>query len=338
MKSLSQNPKNSWIALGLLLSSLSFAEGVRIKDIANLRGQRTNTLMGFGLVVGLPASGDSPASVTKNRAMANMLNRMGMELKPEEAIAASVAAVAVTAELPVSARNGDKIDVKVSAIGDAKSLAGGTLLATQLKALDGKMYAIATGSIGVLTPPGPTTVANLSAAASVEREFTSNIAPEGIISYSLRQPDHTTASRVADAINARFKGFYAQALNATTINIEVPPLYSDRTTEFIADLEGVRVEVDQKAVVIINSKTGTVVMGADVQIAQVAIAHGDLSIQVGGKDKTPGQTQRVMSINGSTVGELMTSLNALGVKPTDLVAIIQAAHAAGALRAELKVL
>ncbi len=331
----------SFIALMMFATTLS-AQSVRIKDLANIRGNRTNQLIGFGLVVGLPGTGDSAASISKNRAMANLMNRLGMTLTPEEASVASVASVVITGDLPAFARIGDRIDIKVASVGDAKSLVGGTLISSPIKAGDGKVYAVASGNLAVSQAGKASilTTGMVPSGAVVEREFMPEVSNDGVIILSLKQPDYTTSARVADAINASFKGFYASARNPVSIEVNLPPLYTDRATEFIADMEGITVEVDQKATVVLNERSGTVVMGAEVQIAKVAIAHGDLSIQIGGKDakKDLEQPKRVVNIGGATVGELVESLNALGVRPNDLVAIIQSIHAAGALRADLKLM
>lgn len=340
---LSKIIKRIGIAALLLLSSIDAeAQSVRIKDLANVRGNRSNQLIGFGLVVGLAGTGDSAASLVKNRAMANMMTRLGMNAGPEDATSASVASVLVTADIAAFMRNGDKLTVKVSTVGDAKSLAGGTLIMTPLKAGDGQVYAVAQGAVvvGQANGAGPAvlTVATAVDGAVVEREFMPSIAPRGKLILSLRQADYTTSMRVADSINGFFKGFYATAVDPISVEVEVPPLYRGKLTEFVAEMESIRVNVDHKAVVVINERTGTVVMGADVIVGDVSIAHGSLSIRVGGSKgkKENVKNEALVNVKGTTVGELVESLNALGVKPGDLVGILQAIHTAGALRAEIK--
>ncbi len=168
----------------------------------------------------------------------------------------------------------------------------------------------------------------------VEKEFVPNIAPTGRISLSLKKPDFTTASRITDSINRRFKGFFAMAKDVSTIDVVVPPLYQDKIVKFIAEMEVLRVVPDNKARVVLNERTGTVVMGSDVVILPVSIAHGDLSIKIGGKKKKSND-KSLVNMGGSTVGDLIETMNALGVKPPDLVGILQSMHASGALQADL---
>jgi flagellar P-ring protein precursor FlgI len=278
--------------------------------------------------------------------VANMLTRMGMKTAADEVVAGNMAAVMVTAELPPFAKIGDQVDVKVSAIGDAKSLAGGTLILTPLKAGNSEVFAVAQGAVvvGQASGNGPQvlTVARVPQAATVEREFQPVLAAGGHLTLSLKQPDFTTASRLAETINRELKGFFAEAKDVGSIDVAVPPLYAGKLVEFMAILEGMSVEADAKAVVVLNERTGTVVMGAGVVIAPVAIAHGDLTIRVGaGKGQGKGGKgggKTVVALGGATVGELIETMNALGVKPADLIGILQSIHAAGALNAELRTL
>ncbi len=324
-----------------LFSRTAFAQEVRIKDLANIRGFRTNQLVGFGLVIGLNSSGDSAASLATNQAVSNMFTRLGVKTNTGAGGAAtpSVAAVIATADLPAFTRVGDKIDVKISTIGDAKSLAGGTLLLTPLRAGDGQVYVVAQGAVAVGQASGGgaqvLTVARIPSGGMVEREFAPAIAPMGKITLSLKNPDFTTNHRLAESINMHFKGFFAKAIDPVTTEVEVPPLFLDRKIEFIAELEALKVSADQRAVVVLNERTGTIVMGAEVVLSSVAIAHGQLSIQVG-KDQAKDAAGAVAKVGGSTVGELVESLNAFGVKPADLVGILQALHTSGALRADLQ--
>jgi len=339
-----------WLGVGLvaffaILTAIPVkAEESRIKDLTNIRGVRPNQLIGYGLVVGLSGSGDSRKSLTTNKAVASMLTRLGTRTTPEEAVAGSIASVIVTAELPPFSRNGDRIDVRLSTVGDAKSLAGGTLILTPLRAGDSNVYAAAQGAVVVGQASGTgvqvLTVANVPGGAFVEREFIPDFAVADTFVLSLKVPDFTTNSRVADEINKYFRGFFARSLDLASVEVTIPENYLDRTVEFVSEMEHLKVSVDRKAVVIVNERTGTVVMGHDVVIAPVSIAHGNLAIQVGaskGNSKGEGQSPKVVvNLGGTTVGKLIETLNALGVRPPDLVGILQAMHAAGAMQAEMK--
>jgi flagellar P-ring protein precursor FlgI len=322
----------------------ALAEGApaRLKDLAHVRGVRNNFLNGFGLVVGLKSTGDSKKSLATNKAVANMLTRMGMKTTADEVVSGNMAAVMVTADLAAFARIGDLLDVKVSAIGDARSLAGGTLIMTPLRAGDSEIYAVAQGSVVVGQASGNgaqvLTVARAPQSATVEREFMPLIAAKGKLTLTLTHPDFTTSSRIAETINQRLKGFYAVPKDVASVEVAVPPTYQDKLVEFISNLEAMTVEADTKAVVVLNERTGTVVMGSNVVIAPIAIAHGDLSIRIGDKKAKDSKEQNLINLNGATVGDLIETMNALGVKPADLVGILQSIHAAGALKAELKFL
>lgn len=319
------------------------AETARIKDLTTVRGNRSNQLLGMGVVVGLAGTGDSKKAAATNRAVANVMTRLGMRSTPDEVLTQSSAVVAITAELPPFAKIGDRIDVKISVVGDAKSLAGGTLLQTPLKGMDGKIYAMAQGAVVTGQANGSRnqvlTTALVPRSATIEREFPVTLVADEAIELSLRNADFTTNNRVAEAINQRFKGFYAESVDASAVRVTVPSQFKEKIVEFLAEVEQLPVEVNHRAVVVLNERTGTVVMGDDVVIGKVAVTHGELSIQVNGdgKDKA-SSAQSVMPVGGATVGELVTSLNALGLKPGDLVGIIQAIHAAGALQADLKFL
>lgn len=329
--------------LGLVVIALTthaFGAPARLKDIARIRGIRSNFLNGLGLVVGLKGTGDSQKSLVTSQAMANVFRRMGMQVNPENVVAGNMAVVMVSAELPPFARNGDILDAKISAVGDAQSLAGGTLVVSPLQAGNGQIYAVAQGSVvvGQASGAGPQvlTVARVPQGVTVEREFLPNFASDGVITFSLNRPDFTTAIRVADGINTKLRGFYAKAQDISSVRVDVPDAFKAKVTEMISLLEDVKIQSDQKAAVVLNERTGTVVMGQGVVISPVAISHGDLSIKIGDKKNDGGQN--VVPIGGSSVGELMETLNALGVKPHDLVGILQSLHASGALQAELRFL
>jgi flagellar P-ring protein precursor FlgI len=334
----------------MLITAAAFAHGfpvaaetVRIKDLTNVRGVRSNFLNGIGLVVGLKASGDSKKSLATNKAVATMMTRMGLKMAPEDVVAGNIAAVMVTAELPPFARIGDQIDVKISAVGDAKSLAGGSLILTPMRAGNSEVFAVAQGAVvvGQASGNGPQvlTVARVPMGATVEKEFLPTIGLKGKLTLSLNNPDFTTSTRIAESINRKMKEFIAEARDVGSVDVKIPEGWSERLVEFLSEIENIYVEPDHRAVVVLNERTGTVVMGGSVVIAAVAIAHGDLSIRVAdkkGAGKSPGKN--VVNVGGTTIGELIETLNALGVKPADLVGIVQSIHAAGALKADLKFL
>jgi flagellar P-ring protein precursor FlgI len=348
------------------------AQAARIKDIANIRGVRQNQLFGYGLVVGLDGSGDGNKSLFTVQSLASMLEKMGVTIDPDDLKVKNVAAVMITADLPPFARTGSRIDVLVNSIGDAKNLQGGTLLLTPLKGADGKVYAVAQGpvstggfSYGKGTGTGVQknfpTVANIVGGALIEREIANNFNERELLTLALHAPDFTTATRMAQAINAAFGDVLAHAPDAGTIEVKVPDLYRGRSVELVALIENIGVTPDIVSKIIINERTGTVIMGENVRIATIAIAHGNLSIQVNRQDNVSqplpfsrgGQTvvtsDRDMVVqegsnplflveSGVSIGEVVRALNALGVSPRDLIAIFQALKAAGALQAELQII
>jgi flagellar P-ring protein precursor FlgI len=347
------------------------AGAVRIKDIADIKGVRQNQLVGYGLIVGLEGTGDGKKSVFTTRAVANMLEKMGMPVSPDEIKTKNIASVMATAVLPPFARAGSRIDVIVSSIGDAKNLQGGTLVLTPLKGVDGRVYAVAQGSIstGGFAAGGNAasvqknflTVGRIPAGAVIEREIPYDFSRKGSLTLMLRHPDFTTATRVAEAINSRFTGSTAHAADPGTVHVEVADGYAGDIVRFTTIVESLEVRPDVAARVVINERTGTVVMGQDVRISTVAVAHGNLSIQIteGAQVSQPGPfarrgetavvpetdvaveegNNRLMLMNaGATIGEVVRALNALGVTPRDLIAILQAIKAAGALQAQLEII
>jgi flagellar P-ring protein precursor FlgI len=362
------------ICLGILLVAVGSdaAQAARIKDIANIRGVRQNQLFGYGLVVGLDGSGDGNKSLFTVQSLASMLEKMGVTIDPDDVKVKNVAAVMITADLPPFARTGSRIDVLVNSIGDAKNLQGGTLLLTPLKGADGKVYAVAQGpvstggfSYGKGTGTGVQknfpTVANIVGGALIEREIAHNFNERELLTLALHAPDFTTATRMAQAINAAFGNALASAPDAGTIEVKVPDLYRGRSVELVALIENIGVTPDMVSKIIINERTGTVIMGENVRIATIAIAHGNLSIQVNRQDNVSqplpfsrgGQTvvtsDRELVVqegrnplflveSGVSIGEVVRALNALGVSPRDLIAIFQALKAAGALQAELQII
>ncbi len=271
-----------------------------------------------------------------------MLTRLGIKTNSNEVMTGNIAAVIASVDLPAFARSGDKVDIRISAIGDGQSLAGGTLLLTPLKAGDGKTYVIGQGPVVVGQASGSgsqvLTVATVPNGGYVEREFAPQLGIDNILQLTLKNPDFTTNVRVARKINQHLKGFYADSLDPKVVRVMIPPKFLGRFVEFVAELENLAINVDRKAVVVMNERTGTVVMGSNVVVGPVTISHGNLSIQVKDKEGKPTRLDSVVKMDGTTVGSLVETLNQLGVKPADLVGIIQAIHASGALQAELKVL
>ncbi len=346
------------------------AHAVRLKDIVEINGVRKNQLVGYGLVVGLDGTGDGKKALFTLQSMASMLEKMGVTVNSEEIQVKNVAAVMLTASLPPFARRGNRLDVLVSSIGDAKNLQGGTLLLAPLKGLDGRIYAMAQGPVNTggfgaggdsasVTKNFPT-VGRVLSGAIIEREVPNNFKDRSILVFSLHNPDFLTATRVIDAINARFAAPVASATDPGTIEIQVPDKYIGNTVPLLASLSEIEVTPDTKARVVINERTGTVVMGENVRISTLAIAHGNLSIVV--RENTDvsqplplSQGQTVATPNtdiniqesgnklmvvpkGINIGEVVNALNALGVTPRDLIAIFQAIKAAGALQADLEVI
>lgn len=317
----------------------------RVKDLARIEGVRSNQLVGFGIVVGLSGTGDSKSSLSTNKAVAHLLTRLGSLVSPDQVTTKNVAGVIVTADLPPFAQGGDRIPVRVSSVGDASSLAGGSLILTPLQGADGETYAVAQGNISLGSALAGAsgggraadalfkTVA-LSDGGTVEREFPTTFLKNGQVHLSLKHPDFTTASRVATAINMELGEFLATALNSAQVVVNVPPDVfnnpSFQIVDYVAAIEQIAVKPDLRARLVINERTGTVIAGRDVRVLPVAISHGHLTIEV---RKLP---RLVGGIGGTTtIGELVESLNAMGTGPRDLVAIVQALERAGALNAEI---
>jgi flagellar P-ring protein FlgI len=328
------------LAISIMAANPCLAGASRIRDLVTIRGVRTNTVSGIGLIIGLSGSGDSKKSLATSNAAANMLTRMGIKTDSADVVAGNMAVVVVTGELKPFSRNGEVFDVRVSTVGDAKSLTGGTLLLTPLRAGNGDVYAVAQGT--VVTAQGATngnqiaSVGTVPSGGTVEREISAKFASGGSIVLVLREPDFTTNVRIADAINTKFRGFFAVSSDPGAIQVMVPPDYTDREMEFTAEVEQLKVDADHKSVVIVNERTGTVVMGSDVAVEPVTISHGSLTITVKEGKKT--EEKSIVRVSEPSVRTLVDTLNALGVRPQDLAAIIQSMHAAGAIHAELKFL
>ncbi len=363
--------KNSTLTLILpVLLMLTFvlpARAERLKDIAFVEGVRENQLVGFGLVVGLDGTGDKGKATLQS--IANMLSRMGLRVNPKDIKAKNVAAVMVTATLPPFPRPGLKIDATVSAIGDAKNLQGGTLLMTPLKGPDGRVYAVAQGPVsigGFQAGGGGTgvqknhpTVGRVPEGAIIERDVYFDIEHKKELKLVLKEPDFTVATNTMRAINTVLRGNFAEATDPSTIVLKVPVDYQGRVVELMKLIENISVRTDTPARVVINEKTGTVVIGSNVRISPVAIAHGGLTIEIStsygvsqpepfsqGKTTVVPQTQvtarekeaHLVQVSGTTLGEVVRALNSMGVTPRDLIAILQALKASGALKAELEIL
>ncbi|MBI2566438.1 MAG: flagellar basal body P-ring protein FlgI [Candidatus Schekmanbacteria bacterium] len=349
---------------------------VRVKDIAQLKGVRSNQLIGYGLVVGLQSTGDNPNNIQFTvQSLMNMLERIGVSIDPatlRQVRAKNVAAVLVTGQLPPFARVGSRIDVTVSSIGDAQSLQGGTLIQTPLTGPDGQVYALAQGPLsiggfiggsqgggggGTTIQKNHPTVGKVPSGATVEREVPVDLTYADKLQLILHQEDFTTAARLAGAILQSVPGTAAQARDARTVVFEVPEAYRGKIVELYAQIENLQIGQSAIARIVLNERTGTVVVGENVRLSPVAVAHGNLSIQIatelGVSQPAPLSTgQTVITPNASvaateertkmllmdeavTIDKVVRALNSLGVTPRDLVAILQAMREAGALHAEL---
>jgi flagellar P-ring protein precursor FlgI len=334
----------SFIFLQILIVMIAVAmqipaKAARLKDIANIRGVRSNQLVGYGIVVGLNGTGDSKAEFTSN-SMVRLLDRLGMKLSQKDVQSKNVAAVIITAELPPFARAGNRLDVTVSAIGDSSSLKGGTLIQSPLRAADQQTYAVAQGAvlIGYSATGMHETVARMPNGAMIERDLDGDFAGRNMFRLTLHNPDFTTAARVSKKVNMELSGKYASALDAGTIDVIVPHSYEGKAVELLATIESLDVTPDVNAKVVVNEKTGTVVIGNGVKISRVAISHGDLSLKIGGEGKKTEGEKLILLDESANVGDIVKAINRLGVSPKDLITILQTIKAAGALQADLEIL
>ena len=329
----------------LIFTTPKKAESVRLKDLASVYGVRPNQLIGYGLVVGLTGTGDDKQISFTIQSVAAMLSRMGLRVDPSRLTIKNVAAVTVTATLPAFVRTGTRINVRVSSIGNAKSLKGGILLATPLKGFDNKVYMVAQGPVVIGKSPGRRsrganiTTGTVIGGGLVEKEVPVHLGSRGEISLSLKNPDFTTASRISNRINRYFGRRIALAKTSGNVEILVPQLY--RTTgivRFISMIENLEVIPDTKAKIVINQKTGTVVIGPGVSISTCAISHAGISLTIGqGQSGGNAKTSGVAILGGSTLGDVVDALNAIGVSPSDLTSIFRMLKKAGALHGELEV-
>ena len=325
------------VVLATLLSTSAFA--ARLKDLANVRGVRTNQLVGYGVVVGLSGTGDSKSEFT-NKSIERMLDRLGIKVQGKDVSSKSVAAVIVTANLPAFARSGNKIDVTVSTLGDASSLKGGVLVQTPLRAADQQVYAVAQGSllVGYSGSGVHETVARLPDGGMIERDMGAEFAGRKMFRMTLNNPDFTTAARIVKVINRELSGKYASAIDSGTIDLINPPSYEGKGVELLAMIESLDINPDQAAKVVVNEKTGTVVIGDDVKISKVAISHGDLTVRVGNESNKKDGDKVMVLDDSANVGDIVKAMNKLGVSPKDLITILQSIKAAGALHGELEIL
>jgi flagellar P-ring protein precursor FlgI len=318
------------------------SQAARIKDIATVKGVRENILIGYGIVVGLKGSGDSSAEVT-GQSLARLFGKLGLDVQGNASIKSkNAAAVIVTAKLPPFARIGNQIDVTVSSIGDSSSLEGGVLLVTPLRAGDQSVYAVAQGALSIGSIADGTTknfptVARVVSGATIEKDIDINFAGKKNFRLSLHNPDFTTSARVATLINGELGGKFASARDSGTIDVVVPFNYDGKTVELMASLENIQVNVDSRAKVVLNERTGTVVIGDRISLSPIAISHGELAIEVKGAPKG-AKPERLAELKAANVSDLVKALNTLGVQPKDLTAIFQTLKQVGALQADLEIM
>lgn len=344
----------------------------RLKELVSVEGVRDNQLIGYGIVVGLNKTGDSKQTVFSAQSLTNMLQQMGVSVAPTAIRVQNTASVMLTATLPGFGQPGIHIDVTAAAIGDATNLQGGLLLMTSLRAVDGQVYALAQGSVvtggfsagksaNSQTVNHPT-VGRIPEGATIER-VSPSVTPKDNLKLQLHEPDFTTAVRVSEVINKKFAtdgAPIAKPENSALVGIHVPDAYASKVTEFVASLEMLEVEVDRPAKVIVNERTGTVVMGKQVRVSPVAIMHGNLTVEIQtkldvsqpaplsqgkttvvpqvGVTATEEKSKNLVLKEGATVEELVHALGSIGSTPRDIIAILQSLRAAGALEAEIQVI
>ncbi len=353
-----------------LLTWLTAARAVPLKSLASIAGVRINQLVGYGLVTGLNGTGDKDTTKFTNQSLANMVKRMGISVSAADLRVKNVAAVIVTAKLLPFGRVGNRIDVTVSTIGDATSLVGGTLVLTELKGIDGKTYALAQGplNVGGLAAQGAAgggvtvnhpTVGYIPRGATVEQEVRFNLRAQPVITFQLNQPNFTNALRITQAINKSLGLGLARAVDAGTVRVTVPARLRPAMVSLISRLQNLDIKPDILPRVVVSARTGTVVIGAGVEISPVAVAHGNLSITITEQPKVSQplpfsrgrtvvvprstvkvseQKARLLLVQGVTIRDLVKALNAIGATPRDLITILQTIKASGSLHAELKII
>jgi flagellar P-ring protein FlgI len=362
------------LVLQSLIGGLCHAQAIRIKDIGKIAGWRENALVGYGLVTGLAGTGDSPRNKTTRQSIANMLSRFDITVGVDDVQSRNVAAVMITANLSPFARAGDTLDVTVTSIGDARSLVGGSVILAPLKGPDGRVYALAQGPISVggykydmngnVVQKNHPTVGSIPNGATIEVGVANPVMNgKHTVTFVLSEPDYTTATRVAGAINASLGSNVAEAQDASGIEIRVPESRRPRLTDFLTLVENVQVEPDRRAKVVINERTGTVVSGGDVRISKVAVSHGDLKVSIVTDNSVsqpllvrqtgPGVRTAIVTnsrvdaeetsetgfvaAKSNTVADLVHALTRIKTSTRDIISILRAVKAAGALHAELVV-
>jgi flagellar P-ring protein FlgI len=364
-----------WVATLILFILLLFvtltvqSNAARIKDLAYINGVRSNQLTGYGLVVGLNGTGDKSNTIFTNQSLANMLEKMGVRIDPKLTKVNNIAAVTVTADLPPFGKVGNKIDATVSSIGDAKSLGGGVLILTQLKGADGEVYAMAQGPLvvggflasgtGATVQKNHPTVGRVPNGVTIEREISYADMKVDSLLISLKTPDYTTARRMAERINQTFVGA-AYAKDGGSVAVTTPDEQKHNPVKFVSMIENLDVKPDNAARIVVDEKTGTVVMGDNILISTVAVSHGNITVQVkedanvsqplpfakGRTVATPDTQIKVeedrgrwvVIPEGTTIREMVNAMNATGVPTRDIITILQTIKAAGALYAELEVI
>src|SRR6478736_7057684 len=357
--------------LALAFSATSASATSRIKDLANIEGVRQNQLIGYGLVVGLNGTGDTLNNVPfTKQSLTAMLERLGVNVRGATMRTGNVAAVMVTANLPAFGTQGSRIDITVSALGDSKSLQGGTLLVTPLLGADGNVYAVGQGSVAIngfqaegeaaKITRGVPTVGRIANGAIIEREIDFALNRLNQVRLALRNADFTTAKRIAAAINDFIGASTAEPLDQSTVQVNVPQQYAGNVVSLLTEIEQLQIEPDLAAKIVIDERSGIIVMGRDVRVSTVAVAQGNLTVTI---SETPqvsqpapfsrGQTRTVPRTKigvqedgkkfavvreGVSLQQLVDGLNALGIGPRDLIAILQAIKAAGAIQAEIEVM
>jgi flagellar P-ring protein FlgI len=368
--------KQFFLSIVLLLMSIQATFAVRIKDLASIRGMRNNQLIGFSIVIGLNGTGDTRDSFLARKPLKNALERMGISVSLEEIRGRSIAAVMVTAVLPPFAKQGQQLDVTVSALGNAISLRGGVLIMTPLRAPNREVYAVAQGKIvgiplGVELPEGRgivgsseykfdprrniiPTVGKVIRGAIVEREVNIDLNSRTRVFLNLKEPDFTTAFRVAKIINKELGDGSARSVDAGTVELSVPASYLGQTVELISRVENMEIEPDAIAKVVLDERTGTIVMGTNVRILPIAISYGNLNIQIGSlaaptnvqannnqanqniaENKIEESSKVILFKGGVDIKEVVDGLNKIGISNSDLLEVLKTIKSAGALQAEL---
>lgn len=328
--------------LSLVLCALTlptYGSSSRLKDLVTFRGVRENSLIGYGLVIGLNGSGDGGGEIT-NTSLKKMFQTLGLNPQ-KEVTSKNVAAVIVTAKLPAFGRMGQKLDVTISSIGDASSLAGGTLLVTPLKGGDGQVYAVANGPLsigGIDKGKKMATTGRIPDGGIIEKELEMAFNDKKALRMALNNPDFTTAARIERTINQELGGKYATASDATTIDVIIPTYYERKVVELVANIENYKVIADALAKIVINERTGTLVAGGDIILKKSAISHRDMVLEVKGGDDGSGKKIIQAMEQTTTINDLVKALNALGTTPEDLISIFQALKHNGSLLAEIELI